>query len=356
MDKNTLYGLLLPDQAAGAILISDEKNMRYLSGFRGGEGMLYISPERQVLITDSRYMEEAEAESLFEVIEERKGRKRADIIRELICRDHADSLAYEDRALRCFEFDGLREALPEVQRWIPLKSAADDVRMIKRPDEIVLIREAFRISQEAFLEVLEIIRPGMTEKEARAELEYRMMKKGASGLAFDTIVASGPNSSMPHAIPTGRPFENGDFITFDFGCRYDGYCSDMTRTVALGSASEEQRKVYQTVLQAQLAALAFVKAGVICADADRIAREVIGQAGYGQYFGHALGHSLGLFIHEKPALSPSDETVLSESMLVTVEPGIYLPGRFGVRIEDTVVITAEGCEDLVTLPKDLMIL
>jgi len=356
MNKKDIYGLLLPGGAAEAVLISDELNMRYLSGFRGGEGLVFVSPKRQILITDSRYTEQAANESEFEIIEEKREHTRSDILKELVREENISSLAYEDLSMRCSELEGFKEALTGITSWVPLKSAANDLRRIKTPEELELLRKAFRISQEAFSDLLGIIRPGMTEKEARAELEYRMMKKGASGLAFATIIASGTNSSMPHAIPSDRAFENGDFVTFDFGCHYEGYCSDMTRTIALGEVSEEQKEVYETVLKAQKEAILMLKAGVKCSDADRTARKIISDAGYGQYFGHGLGHSLGLFIHEKPALSPSDDSILQENILVTVEPGIYLPGKFGVRIEDTVIIAKDGCEDLVYLPKELTIL
>lgn len=351
MLNNNIYERLLSGSGADAVLITDPLNMRYLSGFKGGEGMLFISRGRRVLITDSRYTEAASKESDFELIEEKRDHKRTEIVKELVSAESAGSLAFEDLSMRCSEFNALKDVLDCIDRWIPLKEAADNLRSIKYEEEINKLRQAFRISQEAFLDTLEIVVPGMTEKEARAELEYRMMKKGASGLAFDTIIASGPNSSMPHAVPSDRKFEEGDFITFDFGCHYDGYCSDMTRTIALGEISDEQKKVYEIVLRAQTEAISMLKAGVKCSDADRIARNIIGDAGYGKFFGHGLGHSLGLFIHEKPALSPADDTILSENVLVTVEPGIYLPGRFGVRIEDTVIITKDGCEDLVTLPK-----
>ena len=351
MYKSDLYQLLFPHNEEGAVVITDELNMRYLSGFRGGEGMLFISKKKNVLITDSRYTEAASQESDFEVIEEKSGNRRTDILKELIKEEQISVIAYEDLSMRCSEFVKLRECLTSVEKWIPVKNAANDLRRIKSSEEISDIKEAFRISVEACTDLLGIVRPGMTEKEARAELEYRMMKKGASGLAFDTIVASGENSSKPHAVPTDRAFAEGDFITFDFGCRYDGYCSDMTRTIALGAVSDEQAAVYDIVLKAQTEALSLIRPGAVCKDVDAAARKIISDAGYGKYFGHGLGHSLGLFIHESPSLSPSDGTALEPGMLVTVEPGIYLPGKFGVRIEDTVLITENGYENLVSLPK-----
>ena len=198
------------------------------------------------------------------------------------------------------------------------------------------------------------MKPGMTELEAAAELEYLMKQEGAEDLSFNTIVASGLNSSMPHAIPGTKQFEKGDFITFDFGCKYKGYCSDMTRTVVLGKASDKQKEIYNVVLKAQLAGLDALKAGKSGASVDKVARDIIADAGYGEYFGHGLGHSVGLFIHENPRLSPSDDTILKENMIETVEPGIYVPGLGGVRIEDMVVVTKEGHINLAHSPKELI--
>ena len=319
-----------------AVLITDPFNMRYLSGFRGGEGMLCLSKNRRVLITDSRYTEAAQKESDFQVIEE------------CMEEDGAEIVGYEDCSLRCREFEDLRKALPAVKEWVPLGGSIDRLRRIKTPEEQELLQKAEAIGDAAFAELLKVLRPGMTELEAAAELEYQMKKHGASGFSFDTIMASGANSSMPHAV------ETGDFVTMDFGCLYEGYCSDMTRTVVLGRASEKQREIYDTVLRAQKAALDVIRAGMTGSEVDRAARRIIEEAGYGQCFGHGLGHSVGLFIHEEPRLSPADDTVLEAGMSETVEPGIYLPGFGGVRIEDLVIVTEDGCRNLTRSPRELI--
>ena len=345
---------IMKETGTDALLITDPFNMRYISGFRGGEGILYLSAERNVLITDSRYTEAAEQESDFEVLEESREHRRPELLLQCMKQDGAESIGYEDQSLRCCELDRFREELPEVRQWIPLRDRVDRLRRIKTPEEQELLARAEAISDAAFAELLKILRPGMTELEAAAELEYQMKKQGASGFSFDTIMASGKNSSMPHAIPSEKKLETGDFITMDFGCLYQGYCSDMTRTIVLGRASEKQKEIYNTVLRAQEAALEIIRAGLTGQEVDRAAREIIEKAGYGPCFGHGLGHSVGLYIHEEPRLSPSDNTVLEAGMSETVEPGIYVPGFGGVRIEDLVIITEKGCRNLTSSPKELI--
>ena len=256
--------------------------------------------------------------------------------------------------MRCSEFAALQRALPEVKQWIPLAGRVDRLRRIKTPEEIGYMRRAEEIGDEAFEALLPLLKPGMTELEAAAELEYQMKKRGAEGFSFDTIMASGIHSSMPHAIPSGKKLEAGDFITMDFGCTYQGYCSDMTRTVVMGKADEKQKEMYGIVLRAQRAALELIRAGLPGSRVDREAREIIEKAGYGDCFGHGLGHSVGLYIHEEPRLSPSDDTILEPGMIETVEPGIYVPGFGGVRIEDMVAVTEDGCENLTRSPKELL--
>lgn len=337
-----------------ALLVTDPYNMRYLSGFRGGEGILYLSGKRSVLITDSRYTEAARQESSFDVLEENQEHRRPGLLLACLEQDGARTVGYEDQSLRCCEFDRLRAELPLVKEWIPLRGQIDQLRRIKTPEEQELLAKAEAIGDAAFAEILKILRPGMTELEAAAELEYQMKKNGASGLSFDTIIASGKNSSMPHAIPSVKKLERGDFITMDFGCMYEGYCSDMTRTVVLGKADEKQKEIYNTVLKAQKEALSVICEGMTGKEVDRVARDIIERAGYGKCFGHGLGHSVGLFIHEEPRLSPADNTVLEAGMAETVEPGIYVPGFGGVRIEDLVIVTEGGCRNLTRSPKELI--
>ncbi|MBQ9062631.1 MAG: aminopeptidase P family protein [Eubacterium sp.] len=342
-------------EKADAVYITDPYNMRYISGFAGGEGALLITQERCVLITDSRYTEAAQNESDFEVIEESRKHRREAILQEICQQQAVQHIAYEDLHLTCAAFAKLRKALPEISSWIPAGEEVNHLRRVKTAEEIALLQRAEAIGDAAFEDLRKILKTGMTELEVAAELEYFMKKHGAERLSFETIVASGPNSSMPHAVPTDRKIQRGDFLTMDFGCCYHGYCSDMTRTVAFGGLEARQTEIYETVLQAQKTALAVIRAGITGEEADRAARDIIEGAGYGECFGHSLGHSVGLYIHEDPRLAPGAEDVLEPGMAVTVEPGIYLPGYCGVRIEDLVIVTEDGCRNLTSSPKELLI-
>lgn len=337
-----------------AILVTDPYNMRYISGFRGGEGTLYISKTSTVLITDSRYTEAAGKESRFTVEECSQRNKTTDILRKYMEAESVGSLGYEDESMICRTFHELQKELPAVGTWIPLGNELKKLRQIKTEEELNYLRQAERIGDMAFGKILDVIRPGMTELEIRAELEYQMMKCGAEGTSFDTIVASGLHSSMPHAIPSEKKIELGDFITMDFGCRYHGYCSDMTRTIVVGKASDRQKEIYHLVLKANRVTESLLHAGMVCKEVDKIARDIIQDAGYGEYFGHGLGHSVGLEIHESPACNMRDTSILEPNMLMTVEPGIYVPGFGGVRIEDMVIIKKDGIENLAHSNKELI--
>lgn len=345
---------ILDQMHLNAMLITNPYNMRYVSHFRGGEGILLISRKSRVLITDSRYTEAAKQESDFQVEECNHLRKTTDILNDWIEREQLLTVGYEDASMLCSTFREYQTGLPAIKEWIPLGVAVTRLRQIKTPDEIGYLRQAEAIGDAAFTKILDIIKPGMTELEIQAELEYRMMKCGASGTSFDTIVASGIHSSMPHAIPSEKKVECGDFITMDFGCKYKGYCSDMTRTIVLGKANDKQKEIYQLVWKANHTVESLLHAGMVCKEVDRIARDVIADGGYGEYFGHGLGHSVGLEIHESPACNMRDTTVLMPNMIMTVEPGIYLPGFGGVRIEDMVVITENGHDNLSHSPKKLI--
>ena len=240
------------------------------------------------------------------------------------------------------------------ERWVPLGEELSLLRAVKDEGEIEKLARAEQIGDEAFSYILTQIKPGITELEIAAKLEYYMKSHGAQEKGFDTIAASGLHSAMPHAVPSEKVLEKGDFLTLDFGCKYQGYCSDMTRTVVIGKANEKQKEIYKIVLEAQEAALAGLRAGMTGAEGDALARKVIEEAGCGDYFGHGLGHSVGLEIHEKPALSPKDQTILRPGIIETVEPGIYIPGLGGVRIEDMTVITENGIKNLTSSPKELI--
>ena len=339
-------------------LITDPYNLRYLTGFRGGEGIALYSGGKGVLYVDSRYTEAAireteESGKGFSVKEFNREHPLKELIIEKLNEDDVKNLGFEDRVMTCSDFIIWKERL-EGRSLKPLEEHLTELRRIKKPEELELLKKAESIGDQALAAVIPLLRPGMTELEVAAELEYQMKKAGAEGLSFDTIAASGIHSAMPHAIPSEKKLEKGDFLTMDFGCRYRGYCSDMTRTVVIGNASEEQKKVYNTVLQAHLKAMEELKPGMRCCDVDRIARDYIQDAGYGAYFGHGLGHSVGLYIHESPALNTRDETILEPGMIETIEPGIYIPGFGGVRIEDMGVVTETGYESFAGSPKELM--
>lgn len=337
---------------ADAVLVSSEYNMRYLSGFRGGEGYLFLRPERSVVLVDSRYTTQAKEESPeFEVIE--VAGDFGDVIADLIRQTGTGRLMFEDRHLTCNDYRDLKGKCPEIE-WVPADEALDKLRVVKTKEELAMIARAEAIGDLAFTKILDDLRPGMTELEVAAKLEYYMREAGTVKNSFDPIVATGIHSSMPHAIPSEKKIEKGDFVTMDFGCIYEGYCSDMTRTVVVGKANDRQKEIYNTVLRAQLAAIEAIQPGMTGSQVDAVARNIIAEAGYGDYFGHGLGHSVGLLIHENPRLSMKCHEVLQPNVIETVEPGIYIPGFGGVRIEDLVCVTEDGCENYTHSPKELI--
>ena len=340
--------------AVDAVWITDPYNMRYYSGFSGGEGLVFVGNKRAVLITDSRYTEAAQAECDIEVMEANVEHPQKAILMELLQAEGASRVGFEDEIVSVSTFNKWKDTYESVTEWIPLGEALYGARQVKDEEELALLRRAEAIGDHAFSHILDILKPGLTELEVKAELEYDMVAQGAEGTSFDTIVASGLHSSMPHAVPTEKKLEVGDFVTMDFGCIYRGYCSDMTRTVVIGKANDRQRKIYETVLRAQSVTEQMIHTGMICKEVDRIARDIIEDAGYGAYFGHGLGHSVGLEIHESPACNRRDETVLCEGMIMTVEPGIYIPGFGGVRIEDMGVVTKQRYESFAKSPKRLI--
>ena len=343
-----------PKQAAA---VHDPSNMFYLTEGYTGEGMVYISTNSRVIITDFRYTEQAERQAPgFRVEMTEKGRSQNQVLAELVRAEGIIEVRAETNYLSVDAYDSLRGALGEEITFLPLKSAPQLLRQVKTPAEIVAIRKACDITSEAFSAILPKIRPGMTEKELQIELDFTMFRLGADDLAFDTIIASGENGSLPHAIPGPRALKNGDMITMDFGAKVGGYCSDMTRTVALGQPSEEMRRVYETVLRAQSMCEDALMAGKICADIDKLARDYIDARGYAGRFGHGLGHAVGIDIHEDPRLSQACREILKAGVVITVEPGIYLPGVGGVRIEDTCLVKENGCVPLTTADKQLIIL
>lgn len=338
-----------------AVVVSDPYNMRHISGFAGGEGYVYYSPKTKVIITDSRYTEAAGNEALegFEVMEASIAKSHLEIIKDLAAADNATAIGFEDLFITYSGYQSFKERCG-FTNLVPVGDYLNKLRAIKAPWEIDRLRIAESIGDKAFEHVLNVIKPGMTELEVAAELEYAMKKNGADSLSFDTIAASGPNTSLPHAVPGKRVLQNGDFVTMDFGCHYDGYCSDMTRTIVIGHANDKQIEIYNTVYKAQTESLKAIHAGVIGCDIHKVAADIIAEAGYGQYFGHGLGHSVGLYIHEAPNFSPREKNAIPANTVITVEPGIYVPGFGGVRIEDMIVVTENGYENLAHSKKELI--
>ena len=337
-----------------AFLITDLTNVRYITGFSGSNGLAVVTKQNVYLYTDFRYGEQV--------------RKEVSGCKVFI----AKSSLYEELFLtktlskiKTIGFEGLDvpfttalkiKKLFSPVKFLPFDNFIEDIAVQKDESEIKATRKAVEISDKVFLEMLSFIQPGMTELDIAAELSYRMKKHGAESDSFDTIVASGINSSMPHAKVTSRKIKNNEPLLMDFGASLMGYRSDMTRTVFFGKPSGEFLKIYEIVLEAQKLAIENVKASLSCADLDGLARDYITAKGYGKLFGHGLGHGVGLKIHLKPKLSYLSQDVLSENMIITIEPGIYLPGKFGVRIEDNLVVKKNGFENLTKSPKELIIL
>ncbi len=338
-----------------AILISSPENRRYLTGFPSSDGYLVITKNEAVFFTDSRYIEAARktvkgcrAELLTRVSIE---------IKDYLTQNSIEKL-FVEKSLTLKEFEGLKKVLS------PLKLSPSNIldkklsslREVKNTEEIKAIKKAQKISESAFDHILKFIKPGVTEKEIALELDFYMLSHGAEAISFETIAVTGKKTSMPHGVPDDTKVEIGDFVTMDFGAVVDGYHSDMTRTVAVGNISQKQRDIYNIVLSAQKTALEKLSCGVSCKDADAAARDIIKEAGYGEYFGHGTGHGVGIEIHEAPNLSPRSEGILKVNNIVTVEPGIYIPDKFGVRIEDMARIKRNGCENLTKSPKELIII
>lgn len=340
---------ILAARGVGALFVSDLLNVRYLCGFTGSNGLLLVLPEKALFFTDSRYTLQAGEETRgVEVreVQELDAAAAAAVQGEGVLR-----LGVEEKSLSVSRWRKLGEALPGCALE-DAGSALDGLRRQKDPGELRRLREAAELAEAALRAVLPRCRPGASEREIAVAYELEALRLGAEALAFETIVAGGPRGALPHAQPGGRRFENGDLVVFDFGVRLAGYCSDQTVTVPVGAVEEEARRVYDAVYRAQRTALEAVRPGAALVDVDRAARDVIAAAGHGEHFGHGTGHGVGLAVHEAPTVSTKARDVAEVGVVFTVEPGIYLPGRLGVRLEDTVVVTDRGCERLTTVPKE----
>ena len=326
------------------VYITSPENIRYFSGV-DIEGCLVISQDEKLIVTDGRYTEIAKNNPF--------GYNVTESINHIEVLKRYDKTVYFEPQIEYSTYQKLKDANINLQ---PLSVNIDMLRCVKDKEEIEHLAQAARIAQKALEETLNVIKAGVTENFVKATLEYNLAILGSEKTSFDTICISGVKTSMPHGTPSDKVIEKGDFITIDFGAVVSGYCSDMTRTFALGYATDEMKEIYETVLKAQIAATEFIKTGVKCADCDKVARDIITDAGYGKYFCHSLGHGVGLKIHEMPNLSPKSELVLQEGNVVNVEPGIYIEGKCGVRIENTVVVTSDGCIELQNFGKNLIIL
>lgn len=341
--KNELIKLNLD-----AVLLTSASNCFYVSGFYCLEGdckCLITKDSSNYYFTDSRYTEAANKNIQDAVILENN--KLDDF--------KFNKLGIEENKLTISEFKNLKNKFTKCE-FVDISDILINLRSVKDADEQILMQKSQGITDKAFSKILNDIHVGITEKEISAKLQYYMLSLGAERMSFDPIVASGPNSSMPHAVPTERKIQNGDFVTLDFGCVYKGYCSDMTRTICIGEPTQEMIKVYNVVLKAQQETIKKAKAGLTGSEIDAIARNIITDAGYGQYFGHALGHGVGIDIHEMPLASPKYTKPLPSNSYISCEPGIYIPGKFGVRIEDVIKLTENGNVDITGSNKEMLII
>ncbi len=353
--KNIEKYLSLLGNEVDGLLLTSRYSRHYGAEFDIAEGVAIVTKKGCRYFTDSRYIESAEnGIKGFEVLEMNRENNYIKRLNDAIADFGVTVLGYEEHYLTVAELNYYQDNLNA--KLVPYNKQINGFRGVKEDWELDIMRKAQAITDKAFAEVVTRIKAGMTELELQAELIYCLYKNGATGLAFDPIVVSGPNTSLPHGVAGERVIREGDFITMDFGALYNGYCADMTRTVALGYATEEMQKVYNTVLEAQLAGLAITKAGVPGKDIDAAARKVITDAGYGQYFGHGYGHSLGLEIHESPSPNGANAEGMPVGAVASAEPGIYLPGKFGVRIEDVTIYREDGCEIITKSPKNLIII
>ena len=347
------YLSLLNDEVDG-LLLTSRYSRHYGAEFDISEGVAVVSKAGCRYFTDSRYIESAEnGIKGFEVLPINQFTGFIQRINDAIADFGITTLGFEENYLTVAELMNYEKNLKA--KLVPYNKEINGFRGVKEEWELDRMRKAQEITDKAFTDVLPRIKVGMTELELQAELIYCLYKNGGQGLSFDPIVVSGPNTSLPHGVAGDRKIQEGDFVTMDFGVLYGGYCSDMTRTVAVGYATEEMQKVYETVAAAQLAGIAATRAGVIGKEIDAAARKVIVDAGYGEYFGHGYGHSLGLEIHEAPNPNPGNANPMPLGAVCSAEPGIYLPGKFGVRIEDVTIVKEDGVEIITKSPKNLII-
>lgn len=337
-----------------AILVTNAINRRYLSGFTGSSGVVLITEDHSALITDFRYREQAPQQAQgFQVVEH--GMDMNATVEELLRNWKIDTLLFEDQDVTFATYQTLSKALPSI-KLLPAQGMVEKLRMIKDANELAIMQDAADLADRAFDHILGFIKPGVTETSIALELEVFMRSQGAASSSFDTIVASGERSALPHGVASSRVIGRDEFVKLDYGAYYQGYCSDITRTVVVGMPSDKHREIYEIVREAQQYALDHLVPGMTGKEGDALTRDIITRYGYGEYFGHGTGHGLGMEVHEAPRLSLTGHVVMTPGMTVTVEPGIYLPGFGGVRIEDDIVFTDTGIRILTHSPKQLIVL
>lgn len=336
-----------------ALVLFDMHNIRYLTGFTGSDGALVVRPQSAALLVDGRYLTQAREE--VRIADPFLYQDKVDGIEACLDMKAGETVGFEASAVS-YEFYSQWSDRLGRERLKPLSEGLDAIRAVKDAGEVSCIRRAAELSASVLDAVLEMIRPGVPERDIALEIDYRAKKAGAEKMAFETIVASGINAALPHAKPGGKILEHGDLVVIDYGAAVDGYCSDETCTFCVGGADGKKREVYAAVKEAHDRAVEAVRAGISCSAIDRIARGVLEKYGLDAWFSHGTGHGVGLEVHEAPRISAKSDTILSAGMVITIEPGVYLPGQWGIRIEDTVLVRDDGCEVLTKMPKDLIIL
>lgn len=343
----------LAKEQLDGIWLSNSKNLRYLANFTGSAGEVIITADKAYFITDFRYTEQAGQQAKgFEIVIHKGDLYQS--LADIMTKDGIKKLAIEADELSLSLYRKVADIFPA--ELIETQNVIENIRLIKDEAELEILKEACKITDEAFDHILTFIKPGVSEIAVANELEHFLKGKGADGMSFDTIVASGVRSAMPHGVASEKLIEQGDMVTLDFGCYYKGYSSDITRTIAVGEVDPKLKEIYQIVLDAHLKVIAEAKAGMTGKEIDAIARDYITEKGYGEYFGHSTGHGLGLDVHEQPAVSVRGENVILENMVITDEPGIYIAGLGGVRIEDDLIIHKDGVESINRSAKELIIL
>ncbi|MFC7681908.1 M24 family metallopeptidase [Paenibacillus sp. GCM10028914] len=346
--------VMLQEQGLSALLVASPINRRYLTGFTGSAGYVLITRDESYLLTDFRYMTQAPEQAKgFKVFEH--GSKVMETVKELLTAEGITSLGFEQEHITYAVFTTFTEQLKPIT-LTPVSGLVEKLRIFKDSEELRVMQRAADLADATFSHILNIVEVGKTEREIDLQMEMFMRSHGATSSSFDTIVASGERSALPHGVASERVIQGNEFITFDFGALLDGYCSDLTRTIALGTPDPKLKEIYDIVLEAQLHALDHIKPGMTGREADALTRDIISKYGYGEYFGHSTGHGLGMEVHESPRLSKLSDDVLEPGMVVTVEPGIYLPGLGGVRIEDDIVITETGIHILTSSSKKYTVL